>query len=333
MIHLFVAHTPLHLLFVESLVAHLDLQEKQVVVYYEGVVPEGNALPVHQLSGYSDYRTGIECSRKNATTILRNAYRDTEHVTFYCSDLKWLTNNAIYFGLKKEDRNRTVLFPDGLGSYLPRKDWVRLQAASAAKAGLGLLGRGPKYRPLFGDHFGMDARYVSRVYGPKSHLLNGNAPKHELPMTTPASQQPKSEGPELLFLGVPMDEHRFSKATAEEIVCTSAKKALALCESGVSPIYKPHHFESPWISGIFVENGFAVSSDRRAAEVVVSELAVPKLVGYYSSALALAPAVSPYPCQPYSVSFEPVSAGFMNETDAARLKKILVDFGVDFIDE
>lgn len=333
MIHLFVAHTPLHLLFVESLVAQLDLQEQQVIVYYEGEVPEGNALPVCQLPGYSDYRTGVAHSSKNADTILRNTYRDAANVTFYCSDLKWLTNNAIYFGLKKRDRHQTVLFPDGLGSYLPRKDWARLQAASAAKMGLGLLGRGPKYRPLFGDHFGMDARYVSKTYGPKSHLLNGNAPKHELLMTTSASKQHTNDGAELLFLGVPMDEHRFPRTTAEEIVCCSAKKALALCETGVPPVYKPHHFEAPWVSQVFAENGFVISTDRRAAEIVVSELAIAKLVGYYSSALALAPAVSPYPCQPYSVSFESVAAGYMNQADAARLKKILVDFGVDFIDE
>lgn len=333
MIHLFVAHTPLHLLFVEKLIAHLDLQQRQVAVYYEGQVPAGSAVEARELPGYADYRTVVERSTENATTILRDVYRETDCVTLYCSDLKWLTNNAVYFGMKKADRRQTILFPDGLGSYLPRNDWVRLQAASLAKAGLGLLGRGPKYRPLIGDHFGMDARYVSRVYGPKSHLLNGNAPKQELPMAGPGQKEPKFTGAELLFLGVPMDEHRFPKATAEEIVCGSAKKALSLCETESQPIYKPHHFESPWISELFVENGFVVSADRRAAEIVVSELAVPKLVGYYSSALALAPAVSSNPCRPYSVSFDPVAAGYMNDKDAARLKKILADFGVDFIDE
>lgn len=333
MIHVFVAHTPLHMLFVERLIADLELEHDSVKVFYEGSVPQGFPFPVTVLPGYTGYRAGRQIAQENSSLILKDISSHSGPVTLYCSDLKWTTNNAIYAGLQKVHRKNTILFPDGLGSYLPRQDWWRLGVASAVKTGLGLVRMGPRYQALRGDHFGMDGRYVQGVYGPHAERLNGNATKLELPMKNSDSGQPSDPKGGLLFLGVPLDEHRFSRSQAEEIVSRAAKQAVALNVFPSAPVYKSHHFEEKWIADYFEANGFRISADKRAAELVVADQGITRLVGYYSSALALAPAVAPHDCQAFSVGFEDVAAGYMNRADRDRLKKIMNDFGVEFIDE
>lgn len=332
--HLALSHTPFHLLQLGLLAEELAMTGQGLVVFHEGALPAD--LPglrrehVIPLAGYTGYRDGRNVAADNARMVFEHPAWSPGSMTLYCSDLKWLTNNLVYFALGARERaRRTVLFTDGLGSYLHRDDFLRTRLASASKALLGLTGYGPRHRPVMGHHFGLDRRHAALVRGFHSRLIVGDIDKRDLPLPPPPPAGTPPPGPSLV-IGVPLDAHRYTVDQATHIIDMMAGRAAALSHPGHARWYKPHHFEDASIAACYHELGFEILTDRRPAEILVRELGISRLFGTYSSVLAFGPLFSIHGCEAYSVAYEEFARGYLNAADSRQLRQLLLGFGVIF---
>lgn len=333
--HVALSHTPFHLLQLGLLAPELVARGDQVVVFHEGPVPADipglEGVEIVALPGFTGYRDGRRVAASNARAVTSHPLWSATEATLYCSDLKWLTNNLVYFALDRRVRTaHTVLFTDGLGSYLSRDDAMRTIVTSTSKAVLGAVGYGPRHRPLRGHHFGLDRRHARQVVGFESRRIVGDIDKRDLPLPRRTDAGPAAPGPSLV-VGVPLDDHRYSRDEADRIIDTMAGTAAGLSHSGHPRWYKPHHFEAAWIAPRYLEHGFTLLEDRRPAEMLVRELGVTRLFGTYSSVLAFGPRFATAGCDAYSVCFEEFAKGYLNARDQVELRGLLVDFGVTFL--
>jgi len=332
--HIALSHTPFHLLQYGLIAAAFDDGDR-MVVFHEGSVPDGipglESVEVVTLPGSTGYGDGRLVARANAAAVLDHSAWGHEAI-LYSSDLKWLTNNLVYFARPRSARRtHTVLVTDGLGSYLDRHDLVRTSLTATSKALLGLIGYGPRHRPLLGHHFGLDRRYAARVLGFRADRIVGDIDKLDLPLPHDLSpQEPGTHGASLV-VGIPLDAHRYSEAEAHVIIDRMATTATELSSPDQQRWYKPHHFEAAWVGEAYQDRGFSLLTDRRPAEMLVRELGVGKLFGTYSSVLAFGPLFAGGACAAYSVCFEEFAKGYLNDADALALRAVLTDFGVTFV--
>lgn len=334
MSHIALSHTPFHLLQLGIIAEQLAARDETLEIFHEGPIaisiPGLQHARIVELPGATGYADGRTTLRENARRILEEGSWRRSTV-MYASDLKWLTNNLVYFSRPSAVRRaQTTLITDGLGSYLRRQDRLRTIVTSMTKMALGALGYGPKHLPLPRNHFGLDHRYVSAVIGFNPDRIIGDLPKIGLTV-------PKSEGDvapaceDSLVIGVPLDPHRFTRAKALDMVEQMAAAAISRTPTAARLAYKPHHFEQDWIRRWYTDAGFDVIGDVRPAELVIRELRFRRIFGTYSSVLAFGPQYAVTECQPFSVCFDDFAGGYLDGPDREELRRLLTDFGVTFL--
>lgn len=336
--HIAVSHTPFHLLQLGILAQRLAENAEHLAIFHEGEIPmqiPGLQLAtVHKLPGYTGWRSGRRLAMRNAAVVTSHLAWRLDSTLLYLSDLKWPTNNLVYFARPRLERaRRTRLFTDGLGSYLPRDDVLRTSVTSAVKMGAGVIGAGPRHHPLRGNHFGLSRRYARAVYGFYADQIMGDLDKVTLvpqcDVVTPEISA--SEAGSSLILGSPLDEQRFDRSQAIEIVEEVVRAAKMHTPPKTAILYKPHHFEGPLIAQHYARLGIEPITDPRPAELVVRALRVRRLFGTYSSALAFAPAFATSECVSFSAAFVPFAKGYLNVSDREALRVVLTGFGVRFV--
>lgn len=328
--HVALSHTPFHLLQLGLITAALP-DGDSMVIFHEGRptdVPGLDSATLIELPGFPGYGAGRRLAAANAEVVLAHSAWNARDTVLHASDLKWLTNNLVYFARARAvRRQQTVLFTDGLGSYLERRDGARTIATSSAKAVLGWVRYGPRHRPLPRNHFGLDKKYAAAVHGFNASLIIGDIPK--LGLSIPHAASSSSLNDSGLVVGVPLDAHRFTPDKAHTIVERMARAARAHASGDLA--YKPHHFEEPWVGERYRDLGFELVTDPRPAELLIRERAFRHVFGTYSSTLAFGPQYAVADCSAYSVCFEEFADGYLNQRDRSALRELLLGFGVTFL--
>ncbi len=333
--HVGVSHTPFHLMQLGMMMSDESRPCDSMVIFHEGEAPDGipglDQAQIIELPGFQGFRSGRKVVEANVR-IIRSHPSWSDDAIVFLSDLRWLTNNRLYFTRSRRHRaERTFLISDGLGSYVERHDAVRTTATACAKMGMGLVGLGPRHRPVRGHHLGQDRRYVAGIYGLNAREMVGTARKIELQQTAYLSAERLVNGPSMV-LGVPLDLKKFGSAGAERIVDRTAHVALEKTPAGAGLLYKPHHFEADWIRDRYCGHGFELVADRRSAELVIRDRQVRRLFGAFSSALVFGPRFAVNgPCEAFSVCFDEMADVFLDDRDRAEVTDVMSRFGVVFL--
>ncbi len=333
--HFFVCHTPFQRLLAQQYCRlQLDSHAKYFIFYEDAKCNS----PQHYedalvLPGYDGFFSAKGKAEFNVDlishTILEKSTAGKYYV--YLSDLRWTTNNYLYFRTNIASPNNTIMFVDGLGSYLDRKDPIKTLGYSCAKQLFSVLtGAKFRYSPFTGNYFGYDKCRALKVIGPRAQLIQGTLEKEDFSIVNLTPIEKFEAGKEkLLFLGQPLVNRCCSETTAEKIALKAISKISNLGQ--FEKYYKPHHFESNTIKELFYQRGFTPIETESCVEELIAHESYQNIVSYFSSGLAFSKLILGTQVKCYSVCFEDVAPLVFRKKEQYELNSLLRDFDIAFL--
>ncbi|MBZ5876641.1 alpha-2,8-polysialyltransferase family protein [Chromohalobacter israelensis] len=321
--HFFICHTPFQRFFARCYAG--SLEEKFYIIYEQGEGKGESDENEYLLPGFKGFFDSKHVAKKNGEFIKEVIKKKTQGEEFfvYLSDLRWPTNNFLYFSSSLVKRENTFMFVDGLGSYLDRSKSFIMFSLSVVKFLLSLLPGYAIYRPFLGNYFGYDKTKAHKVIGPNSRNIIGNARKEEFSLKISTNkEEANASDKSVIFLGQPL-----TGPDAKNISMSAIKKVQKLGYE--KKYYKPHHFENEVFKEYFSDNGFEIITDKRPFEEVLLTSSYECVCSYFSSSLPFSKFMTNNEVRAVSVCFHEAAKIYMRKRDRERLLKILVDSGVE----
>ncbi|MEX5354140.1 polysialyltransferase family glycosyltransferase [Pseudomonas juntendi] len=331
--HYFVCRSPFHCFIANKIVEGFISPAEKVVIFVESanipnIMRSSGEIEIIQLEGYSGSRGGWCQASNNIGKIIKKIQQCSGGVALYLTDIRWPTNNKLYFELRSLPRLKICYFAEGLASYINRSDRFSLAFKSMAKYALSIFHLSAPYRPFWGDNLGYERKDVDCLYAPCVDRINTRLRKIEVLVESEINKAPLHNA--LLFLGQPLEQKIKTEGELSSIVMSTIEKIKKMSYNEL--YYKPHQFEGPLARTIFESNGFTVIDDVGMFEEWVSkEWNGQAVASYFSTALITTRMLLSKKSHIYSINFDRVAAAYMKTKDRDELKRSLEYFGCVFV--